>query len=868
MNFLLRNTHPVTPLQTSAPEIEPHKDMQPMAKPVTTLGGLIAEDQYTNSSASEDGDKEIDGVGDESGKIASSSLRNQTTIGSHFDVAEDEGWITIPNKALPEDWTDTSDILQLRSLDRSFVFPGEQLHILVCLTAAKQDNEVITPFKVAAVISKNGGSTQKVKQPMEILENKSTSIIAQEGVNGTHEGTGIQGLQEENDEAMSTPEKVGYKHDISATKSLLRMEDHKQKTETLLERFRNSNFFVRVTQSDEPLWSRRNASDSSSPDSEGVKIHSTVGGSSETSKRDYVNAVIDRGTFDGNTSGGAARSTARCYSLHNGDIVVLLQVNIASTSMKDPVLEVLQFEKYNATVSSSENLNGLVDDPCRDLLHWLLPLDRALPPPRPLSPPLKPTSVLASASQRATPVSSSSQIFSFGNFRSYSMSALPQVSPVTPNTKTALDNEDVDRFSVEKLTKSQDTGNESLLSFRGVPLEPERFSVHCGLEGIYLPGRRWRRKLDIIQPIEIHSFVADCATEDLLCLQIKNVSPASIPDIVIYLDAITIVFEEASKGGPPLSLPIASIEAGNGHSLPNLALRRGEEHSFILKPATTPAATVATEQKGPNSTKSLLSRSKVGVSAPDMHLVSREREGRRLSPSSDQYAILVSCRCNYTESKLFFMKPTSWRPRIARDLIISVASEISKQTVGPNDETPQLPVQVLTLQASNLTSEDLTLTVVAPISSNSSPSIMSLNSGPTSPMSPFFGFPEFPGKLALDKQGTALQRLSSLPTAHESQKDSEASEKRSIYVGARPGTSDVISSTDMGCTHLWLQSTVPLGCIPARSNATVKLELLPLTDGIITLDTLQVAVKDKGLMYTPEKPLRIFVAPAIATGVV
>ncbi|KHN33223.1 Putative disease resistance RPP13-like protein 1 [Glycine soja] len=40
------------------------------------------------------------------------------------------------------------------------------------------------------------------------------------------------------------------------------------------------------------------------------------------------------------------------------------------------------------------------------------------------------------------------------------------------------------------------------------------------------------------------------------------------------IDSITIVFEEATKSGPPSSLPIACIEAGNGHSLPNLALRK------------------------------------------------------------------------------------------------------------------------------------------------------------------------------------------------------------------------------------------------------------------------------------------------------
>lgn len=35
-------------------------------------------------------------------------------------------------------------------------------------------------------------------------------------------------------------------------------------------------------------------------------------------------------------------------------------------------------------------------------------------------------------------------------------------------------------------------------------------------------------------------------------------------------------------------------------------------------------------------------------------------------------------------------------------------------------------------------------------------------------------------------------------------------------------------------------------CIPSQSTATIKLELLPLTDGIITLDTLQIDVKEKG----------------------
>lgn len=58
-------------------------------------------------------------------------------------------------------------------------------------------------------------------------------------------------------------------------------------------------------------------------------------------------------------------------------------------------------------------------------------------------------------------------------------------------------------------------------------------------------------------------------------------SPAHIPDIIIYIDAITIVFEEASKDGLPSSLPIACIEAGNEHSLPNLALRLPSTQNMV-----------------------------------------------------------------------------------------------------------------------------------------------------------------------------------------------------------------------------------------------------------------------------------------------
>jgi len=57
----------------------------------------------------------------------------------------------------------------------------------------------------------------------------------------------------------------------------------------------------------------------------------------------------------------------------------------------------------------------------------------------------------------------------------------------------------------------------------------------------------------------------------------------------------------------------------------------------------------------------------------------------------------VSCFVLNVDSRLFFKQPTSWRPNISRDLLISVASEMSGQSSGPNGKVSQLPVQVVLL---------------------------------------------------------------------------------------------------------------------------------------------------------------------------
>ena len=206
-------------------------------------------------------------------------------------------------------------------------------------------------------------------------------------------------------------------------------------------------------------------------------------------------------------------------------------MNVGVNFLKDPCIEILQYEKYQEKLPPSESQGSSVytsQDPCGELLRWILPLDNTLPPPsRPISPPnLASSTGIGSTSQRSNfSASSGSQSF-FGHFRSYSMSSLPQnttSAPTAPakaaSSKPSFDIDDWDQISSQKLRKKN--GVEELLSFRGVSLERERFSVCCGLEGIYTPGRRWRRKLEIIQPVEIHSFAADCNSDDLLCVQIK-----------------------------------------------------------------------------------------------------------------------------------------------------------------------------------------------------------------------------------------------------------------------------------------------------------------------------------------------------------
>ena len=148
--------------------------------------------------------------------------------------------------------------------------------------------------------------------------------------------------------------------------------------------------------------------------------------------------------------------------------------------------------------------------------------------------------------------------------------------------------------------------------------------------------------------------------------------------------------------------------------------RRGEEHSFILKPATSVWNNLKVHDENPRFPKL-----QSGNSASKLSVSSNSLDGSKISSIDDQYAVMVSCRCNYTSksfspfigsvipmkikvltsssfhrfvlnkaSKLFFKQPTSWRPRTSRDIMISVASEMSGESPGPCERNSQLAVQV------------------------------------------------------------------------------------------------------------------------------------------------------------------------------
>jgi len=94
MNFLYRTSQPAAPELPRISEQDDHSDS--LQKPTMTLEGLIADDPHQPSSArSEDGDAN-NGSGNISRDPSSLDSKSPVLPWTHTDVAEDEGWITIP----------------------------------------------------------------------------------------------------------------------------------------------------------------------------------------------------------------------------------------------------------------------------------------------------------------------------------------------------------------------------------------------------------------------------------------------------------------------------------------------------------------------------------------------------------------------------------------------------------------------------------------------------------------------------------------------------------------------------------------------------------------------------------------------------
>lgn len=81
--------------------------------------------------------------------------------------------------------------------------------------------------------------------------------------------------------------------------------------------------------------------------------------------------------------------------------------------------------------------------------------------------------------------------------------------------------------------------------------------------------------------------------------------------------------------------------------------RRGEEHSFILKPATS----LWKNLKAGGDRRTQTSQLQAGNAASSLRPPSKAVELKRSASTADQYAIMVSCRCNYTGNYIPFSVP-------------------------------------------------------------------------------------------------------------------------------------------------------------------------------------------------------------------
>lgn len=108
-----------------------------------------------------------------------------------------------------------------------------------------------------------------------------------------------------------------------------------------------------------------------------------------------------------------------------------------------------------------------------------------------------------------------------------------------------------------------------------------------------------------------------------------------------------------------------------------------------------------------------------------------------------------------------------------------------------------------------MTSEDLTLTVLAPSSHPYPTPAVSLSNTQSSPLSSFVVPSNLAERVTKDEQEVSEQRLISVSNNHR--QEVEGSFPSASFSEQPVPVADVLQTADQGCTHLWLQSRVPLG---------------------------------------------------------
>ncbi|KAG0616316.1 hypothetical protein M758_5G105200 [Ceratodon purpureus] len=872
MNFLLRST------QSSVPAVE----APPPVVEVGDKGGwLESSASWPGALSGAAGPTGFGGASDDDARLVpgSAKMRTRMPIEDHADVPPGDGSILVPFQALSEDWYEAPNVSSLLSLDRPFIFPGEQFHVIIHISVHHPEaSGIITPFKVAAAIDKgsqSGDHGSDSQSPHSYQENLDSAKIktpksAKSSLKGkwfnTTPGGNLVAVSEWLDEPQSED-------------NVAPSESQKRRTAMLLESFQNSHFHVKIGKR---------------ADGTAIKLQDAVGkpeqlGLSDEEGSDRENpatahgcrpVVTEDGKFEPLSAGGLARGSTSCWSLQNGDVVVLLQVTMASEFLSNSAeLEVLQYEPYVTPPSYpvDDQFQEISRNPTEGLLQWLLPLDRPSSPPPPPAPAPQPALTPSPSGRLSFSGGGNSTFFSFSHVRSSSVGSMstpapPPVVTYTPPPPPTYGPEEWGRFLFEKDSQGE-VGSEGLLSFRGAALEPQRFSAHCGLPGPYVPGKRWKRSLAILQPVRLESYFADCNTQDLICVLVENSLPATgmTADVVIYVDSVSIVCQSASSGSPPLPVPVACVEVGEDHSLPGLALRPGEQHSFILRPVSQAWKQPMMDDSTPKN------RHSHDGQVANLGTI-KTRRGGNYELDCGEYAILVSCHCSHTESRLHFKHSLTWRPRPPRDLLLSVALENYSPAKLSSESLAQLTPQVVSVQATNLTSQDMNLTLLAPSSLAASPlSIVSFPGSETPNLSKV-GFIEQQQSMTV-REVLAMEDESSKPKLNPQLSSRRMSlppvQPMEMVLGIKPtvlkeriiSSSDAAADSGSARTHLWLQSTVPLGRLPPHATTAVRCELLPLTSGIITLDTLHIATNEHDALYIPENSLQVYCTSSLASGV-